>query len=554
MSTQGQLGLWRTTDAGSTWEQRSDASDLNFCDGSNGDYIQNWWDQGLAIDPGDPNTLFMDTVTVYKSTDGGASFTDVACSLSGGNVHPDQHALAYMPGSPNVLLAANDGGIYFTDKTNDPRGNWYALNDLLNTIEFYGGDITANFAISDTPGIIGGAQDNGTSAYQWDALATPGPAPWQTTFGGDGIYARIEPVLGQRWYMEYQYGNLFVSKFGPFGPPQEAAGNWLGPERRSFYFPYEIYKNDCPPDTGCQHLIAGTYRVWETMQGAVPASSWYTNSLDLTKHINNFSYINQLSFAVSISTTAIVGTNDGNVQYGFHLGEGVPGSATWVDVTGGNAVLPNRPILDVATDPVNPLIGYASIGGFDQNTPSTPGHVFMVTCTAGCGSFTWANKTGNLPDIPVDTIIANPRFPQQVFVGTGWGLYYTNDISQGTPIWFRFNAGLPDVMIWDMSIDRGSTTLALWTRSRGAYAWPLPSGPVVPTPTVTGTPTHQYANQNRHEHSHYHPHEHCHCDRHFHTDFDSYQHLNTEWHCDFNKRPHPYRNTVHNHLHRRIPK
>jgi hypothetical protein len=28
-----------------------------------------------------------------------------------------------------------------------------------------------------------------------------------------------------------------------------------------------------------------------------------------------------------------------------------------------------------------------------------------------------------------------------------------------------------------MSVDRGSTTLALWTRSRGAYAWPLPTGP-----------------------------------------------------------------------------
>src|SRR6202022_1801069 len=30
--------------------------------------------------------------------------------------------------------------------------------------------------------------------------------------------------------------------------------------------------------------------------------------------------------------------------------------------------------------------------------------------------------------------------------------------------------------------DRGATTLSVWTRSRGAYVWPLPSGPV-PTPT-----------------------------------------------------------------------
>jgi hypothetical protein len=34
---------------------------------------------------------------------------------------------------------------------------------------------------------------------------------------------------------------------------------------------------------------------------------------------------------------------------------------------------------------------------------------------------------------------------------------------------------LPHAMAWDMQIDRGSTTLSVWTRSRGAYVWPLPS-------------------------------------------------------------------------------
>ena len=33
-------------------------------------------------------------------------------------------------------------------------------------------------------------------------------------------------------------------------------------------------------------------------------------------------------------------------------------------------------------------------------------------------------------------------------------------------------------MIWDMAIDRGFSTLAVFTRGRGAWAWPLPSGPI----------------------------------------------------------------------------
>ena len=35
-------------------------------------------------------------------------------------------------------------------------------------------------------------------------------------------------------------------------------------------------------------------------------------------------------------------------------------------------------------------------------------------------------------------------------------------------------------MVWDMQIDRGSTTLSVWTRSRGAYVYPLPTGVLHP--------------------------------------------------------------------------
>jgi hypothetical protein len=151
-------------------------------------------------------------------------------------------------------------------------------------------------------------------------------------------------------------------------------------------------------------------------------------------------------------------------------------SPVWVDVTGGNTVLPNRPILDVSIKPNDPLVGWAAVGGFNENTPGTAGHVFQVTCTAQCASFTWVNKTGNLPNVPVDSIIANPNQPNQVYAGTDWGLYFTNDISVPSPVWSRFDNGLPHVMVWDLAIDRGATTLAVFTRSRGAYAARLPAG------------------------------------------------------------------------------
>jgi hypothetical protein len=138
----------------------------------------------------------------------------------------------------------------------------------------------------------------------------------------------------------------------------------------------------------------------------------------------------------------------------------------------------------------NVPVGYAAVGGFNANTPTKPGHVFQVTCTATCGSFTWADKTGNLPDIPVDSIIVNPNIPKQVFAGTDWGLYYTNDITVSSPSWSRFDTGLPHSMIWDMAIDRGSTTLSVWTRSRGAYVWPLPTSLPLTLTSVVSRKTH----------------------------------------------------------------
>lgn len=462
------LGVWRTTDGGATWTQPAVPGDFT-CG-----IAQTWYNAGVTVDPNDPDTVYLSSLSLHRSTDGANTFSYNTCGAPGNFVHVDHHARAYVGNSSSNLLVGSDGGIWYSSNADSTTPTFISLNDTLGTIELYGGDITANFAYSSNPGIIAGAQDNGSMTAQW--VGNPGVTTWQARLGGDGVYARIEPVQELRWYMETQNGGLRVTSSGPTSGPLPAAGAWAG-DRVSFLFPYEIYK-ECNTAT-CDHLIAGSERVWETVQGGFPGTTWFVNSPDLTKNtLGDRSFIVQLAFAYSDDSMAVVGTNDGNVQFGFGLGTGVPNSATWVNVTGSNTVLPNRPILDVASSPANPLVAYAAVGGFDQNTPGTPGHVYKVTCTANCASFTWENKSGNLPNIPVDSIIANPNFPQQVFAGTDWGLYYTDDINAASPVWFRFENGIPHVMIWDMSIDRGATTLAVFTRSRGAYAWPLPYGPV----------------------------------------------------------------------------
>ena len=625
-----QIGVWSSTDAGDSWAfmQGSQGGALRNCTNGQGDYPQNWYDQAVAVDPNNPERVFISTFDVWFATRTGTTFNDTTCGYSysgnAGPVHVDQHALAFLPGSSSILLIGNDGGTHGTinadvaNSVTDPP--WFNMDTGLNTIEFYSGDISGNFANSPSPMAVGGAQDNGPSSVTFAGTPT-GPVLWQLGLGGDGFSGQIDPIgtgttqaqgtitvsgagiAGQTFVIGPQTftwvptrggtgqvsvgtstnsaatnirtavntdipatvsaggsggtvlitatvggsagnsipfannnsSNMAFNGSGTLGGTRQGndnvgslrvwqgnnsgglsrctynctapgttwvsenpTGTWTG-DLQSFILPINLFHggipggDGCPSaasNGGCGHLIVGTTRVWETVTGNTPSETtrgvtWYvtnnpTNQNMTKQSLGNRSFINQLKYSPKYQSVAIVGTNDANVWIGFNLGTGTQAQANWVDVTGSNMLLPLRPVLGVALDPRVPAVdvpvGYAAVGGFDANTPTQPGHIFQVSCASNCGSFTWADKTGNLPDIPVDSIIVNPNIPQQVFAGTDFGVYYTNDITVASPVWSRFDNGIPHVMIWDMSIDRGGTTLSVWTRGRGAFVYPL-SGP-----------------------------------------------------------------------------
>jgi hypothetical protein len=531
-----QLGVFASTDGGSTWSfmAGSQGGALRNCLGTNtsgnpGDYPQNWYDQGIAVDPNNSDRIFVDTYDVWLANRTGTSFTDMTCGYNGSSVanhvvHVDQHALAFVHGSSSTLLVGSDGGAFSTSNADTAsqrpvaRPTFVNMDNGLNTIEYYSGDISGNFANSPTPSAAGGAQDNAPSVVGFTSNPLTDPSfkatQWQLATGGDGFYARIDPVgtgFGPRYWVGNNSGGL--ARCAPTATNtcvlsgagySNARGGWGG-DLQSFILPFDLFHGGTPGGDdcaaagvpgGCGHLVAGTTRVWETVSGGNAtgvSGSWYVTNNPATQNmtkgtLGNRSFINQVKYSPKWSSVAAVGTNDANYWIGFNLGTGTAGQGNWVDVTGGNTVLPNRPVLGVALDPSSPDVatetGYAAVGGFNANTPDHPGHVFQVSCSASCASFSWLDKSGNLPDIPVDSVIVNPNFPQQVFAGTDFGLYFTNNINAASPTWWRFDAGVPHAMIWDLQIDRGATTLSIWTRGRGAYVWTLPSGPVKQDQTI----------------------------------------------------------------------
>ena len=89
--------------AGLTWKVLK-AARYRDCQNGAGDYPQNWYDQGIAVDPNNPDRVFFDTFDVWFATRTGTVWNDTTCGYSypgsAGPVHVDQHALAFLPGSP----------------------------------------------------------------------------------------------------------------------------------------------------------------------------------------------------------------------------------------------------------------------------------------------------------------------------------------------------------------------------------------------------------------------------------------------------------------------
>jgi uncharacterized repeat protein (TIGR01451 family) len=544
-TTRAIRSIFRSDNGGATWTLKSsggvntDSTNVG-CESAvslNGG-AQMWYDAGLTVDPTNANRIWMSTTDATLSSDGAANFYDVTCgwnttrNLNGGvRLHVDHHARAYVGNDPKRLLLGSDGGVYYSDNadvavtSSSPSVNhtmkFISLNTNINSIEFYFGDITGHFATSANPAIGGGEQDNGCSRAAFSGTPT-GPVQWNSTCGGDGTTTRIEPVLGNVWFNSSQNGALGRNTAGGTGsystatPTATGGGSWSSETGAIFMVSYDIYKwgdtstpgSGCTA-TGCNHMIAGGNRLWENLDilnatTSTMRAAWKARTLNLTKNnlilgTDNRSYINYVAYSYSDPTIAMVGTNDGNVQVVYGLGTTAsancatpgtdPNCADAVNVTDSNSVLPNRPIQGVRFDPTTANIAYAAVGGFDENTPGHAGHLFQLNCSGvHCASFSWVDKTGNLPNIPAQQVMPNPNLSNQVFVGTDWGLYYTDDINVATPVWNRFE-NFPHVMVWELVVDRGFTTLAAFTRSRGAWVWPLPLVQTDLTLSVTGPST-----------------------------------------------------------------
>jgi photosystem II stability/assembly factor-like uncharacterized protein len=90
------------------------------------------------------------------------------------------------------------------------------------------------------------------------------------------------------------------------------------------------------------------------------------------------------------------------------------------------------------------------------------GHVFRSTN----GGKIWSDRTGNLPDIPVNAIVIDPKNHRRIFAATDHGVYQSKN--SGTK-WSDFSNGLPNAVVGDMILHERRRVLRIGTHNRGAW-------------------------------------------------------------------------------------
>jgi photosystem II stability/assembly factor-like uncharacterized protein len=431
------LGLYKTTNGGSTWTQLTGAP--NYCGG------QCWYDNVIAVMPGNSNVIFAGGdggTPLAQSTDGGNTWTVYS------SIHPDLHALIFTPNGLQLYIG-NDGGMYSATNLTGTL-SFTNLNNELATLQFYSG---ASINPTNENAGFGGTQDNLMNEYS-------GSLGWQDVDCGDGGQTAIDFSNTSNVYVNCIQMSLDKSTDGGASFSQALNGidtsdpvNWVPP---------------LIMDPGnSQNLYFGTYRAYQTTNGA---GLWTAISPDLTG--GNGANLVALAIAPTDSNTIYSGSDDVHLHVTRNALSGV--SSTWTDISNSTS-LPNRSITAIAVDPHTAATAYVAFSGF-SGFGDTLGHVFMTT---NAGS-TWTDISSDLPNVPVNGIVVDPSQTGYIYVGTDIGAFYTTNTGVS---WSTLIAGLPRVAIYGLSYQ--SQSHILWAATHGRSIWALDVSSIAGLPSVT---------------------------------------------------------------------
>lgn len=442
--------VWRSTDDGHTWTQRTGSQSTG----------TSYYYNSIWVDPTSSDRVVVGGVRIRRSLDGGQTFTQISNGyIMTTQPHPDVHAFVPDPGYDGTanrrVYVATDGGVHVATDilTASTSGGWQDLDATMRSTMFYAaaGHLTGDV-------VIGGTQDNGT-------LRVVGTNPNASlVFGGDGGQVQIDPTNPQYSYGEYQYLGVHRSTNGGSSATTITSGlGDAGSGNSNFIAPLRLDPND--PN----RLYAGGRSLWRTTNARTGAN-WASIKADV------FSLIASIAVTPGVPDRVFVGHNDGRL---YRTTNATAGSPQWtaLDDNAGLDPLPDRVPTRLVVDPLVPTTVYACFGGFAADN-------LWRSTDAG---LTWSPVTGTaplaLPTAPVYGLAVHPDDSDVLYAATEVGLFATDD---GGAHWSASNDGPANVVCEEVTFAHGAgpRQLVLATLGRGLWTADVTRPTAVPFGTA----------------------------------------------------------------------
>ncbi len=397
---------------------------------------QGFYDNVIAVCPTSPDTVLVGGIDLLRTTDGGASWTNVTQGYADGNgnnhPHVDQHAICFDPHDASHVWVGNDGGIM---ESRDAGASWLPRNNGLAVTQFYAVDIDPSLRTR----VIGGTQDNGTlvtsDAVVWDTvmngdamttLHVPNEPDVIISAGPRGVFSRIELTTG-------------IVRRLQTGLVQSEPCEWVAPL---------VLDPDVP-----RTMFTGRQRVYRTDNGG---DAWRAISPPLSNTVS--------ALAISPTDASIIWAGG---SYGDLIVSTDAGS-TWRSAF--SEPLPQQFVSSIACSPSDRstvFVSYASYG---------TSHVWKSTDMGA----TWLSVWEAMPDAPVNTLCVHPDDHDVVYAATDIGVYTSRD---GGRTWSVRGKGLPRSPVVDLKLDATLGILRAATHGRGIWELAL-DGDVAIAPQI----------------------------------------------------------------------
>lgn len=392
---------------------------------------QAWYDLALAVSPTNKNNLVVGGVNVWKSTNGGTSFTNSSKWNGTPYVHADIHALEYAPGSNTIIYAGSDGGVF---KSTNSGTAWSDVSSGLQIAQQYRlGVSQTNAALTLT-----GWQDNGTNLQNGAAC--------NEVSGGDGFECIINYANASTMYSEVYYGNIdkstntgtsfttsIVGSGGTTGTVDED-GDWNTPYIQN--------------PTNSATLLVGKSQVYRSTNSG---TSW--------------SQVGTLGTGVMLTSLAYSPSNPNYIY--ASSGGGLWVSTNGTTFTNHSSTLPTN-ITSMAVHPLYPATMYITSPGYSS------GIKVFVTTDAG---LTWQNISSGLPNVPCNSIVCQAGPNTKLYMGCEIGVFYRDSTMSN---WIAYSNGFPNVNTSELEIQVSSGKLRAATYGRGLWETDLYVAPTSP--------------------------------------------------------------------------